>query len=96
MVILVNRPATISMISPTGIELISYCCPPANLPFNECLEGCLDRVRTSSLAKLCMCPRSLTFIRLGELATEPFNDNVERYVGPKRGEGGGIRLSAAE
>lgn len=95
-VIFVNKPATISMMSPTGIELISYCCPPANLPLKECLEGCLDRVRTSSLAKLCMWPKSLTFMRLGELATDPFRDNVERCVGSRRGDGGGIALSVAE
>ena len=88
--IFVKRPATISMTSVTGIPLISYCCPVSILPRKECLDGWRDRERTSSLAKLCMWPRSRTLMRLGELAVEPFRDNMDRCVGSRRGEGGGI------
>ena len=35
-------------------------------------------------------------MRLGELATDPFRDKVERCVGSRRGDGGGIVLSVAE
>lgn len=82
-VILVSSPATISMMSATGIALISYCVPASE---DRCLIR--GRLSISSLAKLWICDKSLTLIRLGDVASEPPNDLVDRYVGCSRGEFG--------
>jgi hypothetical protein len=81
-VIFVNKPATISMISVTGIELISYCRP---MSWNR-FPGVRDAARTSSLAKLWICERLRTLMRLGDVASEPPSDREDRYVGCNRGE----------
>lgn len=69
-VILVNKPATISMISETGISLISYC-GPTSAGSRRCRRAS-DRVwekgLESSMAKLWMWERLLTLMRLGEAA----------------------------
>jgi len=71
-VIFVNRPATISMMSATGIALISYCGPMSLGSRHERRDD--DRLCEKGLvpssAKLWMCERLCTFMRGGELLVE--------------------------
>ena len=79
--ILVSKPATISMMSATGMLLISNC---------RCWVPCWDWEgrRTSSRARLWIWDKLLTRMRLGELASEPPSDAIDRNVGCRRGESG--------
>lgn len=67
---MVNKPATISMISETGISLISYW-GPTSAGSRRCRRAS-DRVwekgLDSSMAKLWMWERLLTLMRVGEAA----------------------------
>ena len=74
-------------MSVTGMELISYDLPKSEKPLTDRV-GILGRAKYSSLAKLRICERSRTLMRLGEVASEPPSDLVDRYVGCNRGEGG--------
>jgi len=65
------------MISVTGMELISYCLPESETAL-AVLAASLGRAKYSSLAKLRIWERSRTFILLGDVASEPPKDRVER------------------
>ena len=89
-VILVNKPATISIISVTGIELISYWRPVAPGKREPAWPGTpdvADGANISSLAKLWICERSRTFMRLGEAVCDGSKDwdAVEVVVKGDRG-----------
>lgn len=79
-VILANKPATISIMSATGIELISYWRVISAAPRPAALLACWDCSRNSSLAKLWICDRERTLIRLGEGGSELPNDLVDACV----------------
>lgn len=91
-VIFVKSPATISIMSVTGIELISYCLPGSEKELDE-RAPIRGRARYSSLAKLRICDKSRILMRLGEVASEPPSDLVDRYVGCNRGEGGDAAIT---
>jgi len=71
-VIFVNRPATISMMSETGISLISYWGPMSvgSLRCRRESDLVWEKGLASSMAKLWMCDRLLTLIRRGEADAE--------------------------
>jgi hypothetical protein len=97
-VILVNKPATISMMSETGMSLISYW-GPTSVGSRRCRRD-RDRVCEnalfSSVAKLRIWERLVTLIRRGEGADEWAGDRSEfagegwTGVDPDEGTGRGM------
>ena len=82
-VILVNKPATISMMSETGISLISYC-GPTSVGSRRCRRASdrfWDKGLESSRAKLWMWERLLTLMRLGDGAGDRKDWAGEGWMG---------------